>query len=231
MNIAFDKQSVLIVDDVDENRFLIKEYLHQKGLDIQEAVNGKEAVELAKSNDFNLILMDIRMPVMDGYTATRLIREFSDDMPIVALTASIMQTELDKLEEKRFNGYLRKPVTKNELLNTMVTYLSYTELENDLEKYDNKTIEVKEKVEDILDLDEFISNIQKNIRVKYDEARLTNDMSLITIFASSLLELSTKHDANAMVEYAQEILDAIDAFDIDTINLLLNSYEDITKDY
>ncbi len=231
MNIAFDKQSVLIVDDVDENRFLIKEYLHQKGLDIQEAVNGKEAVELAKSNDFNLILMDIRMPVMDGYTATRLIREFSDDMPIVALTASIMQTELDKLEEKRFNGYLRKPVTKNELLNTMITYLSYSELDSDLKQQSLKPQDEKEIAEDILDLDKFILNMKNDISIKYNEAKLTNDMSLITIFASALLELSTKHKVITLTKYAQEILDAIDAFDIGTINALINNYKDTIKKY
>jgi len=223
-NINFNNSTILVVDDVDENRFLVKENLRSTSLNILEASNGQEAVEIAKNNHINLILMDIRMPVMDGYTATKLIREFNQEIPIIALTASIMQEELNKLESQKFNGYIRKPVSVEELFDILTTYIEFTQNSSD------KVIEIAQEKElvvedDIQYLGEFISQLKGDISVKYNEAIKTNDMSLITTFATSLHELSQKHKVNSMIIYSQTILDYIDAFDIDAMSLMLNDFE------
>jgi len=170
--------------------------------------------------------MDIRMPVMDGYTATRLIREFNENVPIIALTASIMQEELDKLQNQRFNGYVRKPITRQELFDTLTTYISF-ENENEVQDIQEQKEEIS--IEEIVDLDDYISYINGDILQKYSEAMSKNDMSLITLFANSLLELSTKHNVSYMVKYSQDILEYVDAFDIDAMSSMLEKYEENIK--
>ncbi len=224
-DLKFHGSKILLVDDVDENRFLIIETLRSTNLEIVEAVNGEEAVELAKADDFDLVFMDIRMPVMDGYVATRLIREFNDSVPIVALTASIMQSELEKLQEKRFNDYVRKPVTREELYGVLAEYLECEEPDETLEK-ENEADAVDSSVEEeILDLDGFIEVLQSDIKELYEKSRGTNDISLITEFANALLEESKKRNATLTVKYAQEILDHIDTFDIAAMNATLDDFE------
>jgi two-component system sensor histidine kinase EvgS len=122
--IKFNEAVILIVDDIKENRELIKASFFNSQISVIEAKNGQEAITMAKEHKPDLILMDIRMPVMDGYSATRAIKEFSD-IPIIALTASIMQDELKKIQIERFNGYLRKPVSKAELFKEISRYIDY----------------------------------------------------------------------------------------------------------
>ena len=80
---------ILVAEDYDDNRFLIKMMLERKGHNVMEAVNGREAVEIATREHPDLILMDLNMPIMDGIQATQLIHEQQEtsDVPIIAVTA------------------------------------------------------------------------------------------------------------------------------------------------
>jgi len=90
-NISFEKARVLVVDDIESNRTLIKEWLSKANLEIIEAEEGQQALLLASEYRPDIILMDIRMPVMDGYEATKQLKEnpTTFKIPIVALTASV----------------------------------------------------------------------------------------------------------------------------------------------
>jgi len=86
--------------------------LEKLGLQITLATNGQEAVDLVQKNDFDLILMDIQMPIMDGYTATAIIRQCSDTLqqiPIIALTANAMFDDQQKCLDAGMNDFLSKP--------------------------------------------------------------------------------------------------------------------------
>ena len=106
---------VLLVDDGETNRRFVSVVLKQTGVEIVEAVNGQEAVELATSQEFDLVLMDMQMPIMDGYTATRVLREKGITIPIVALTANAIVGDKKKCLEAGCTGYLSKPI-KHDLL-------------------------------------------------------------------------------------------------------------------
>ena len=222
-DIKFEPATILVVDDIDENRSLVIESISSTKLNIIEAVNGKEAVEIAKKNDISLIFMDIRMPVMDGYSATRIIKE-SNSVPIIALTASIMQEELDKLDNQRFNGYLRKPVSKNELFIELMKHLKHTQT-NVLEKIEVKT---EVEIDNLDDLAKFIAHIGK-IDELYNEANKTNDFSKISEFAQTLQSLALKYKVNYILTYAELLLEKIDAFEIDSIQSMLLEYESKIK--
>jgi len=216
-NLVFKNATLMVVDDVVENRELIKESINSSHITIFEASNGIEAIKLAKEKKPDLIFMDIRMPEMNGYTATKEIRKFSTT-PIIALTASIMQDELDKLEGEKFSGYLRKPVSKAELYKMISKYIKYTDSTTLNDQGFNP--ENKQYYNNI----DFLINYMDEVESSYNNARVTNNMKSIEDFSNLILKLSKKHNSDGMINYSNTLLEYIDSFDIDGINSLLNEF-------
>ena len=109
------RRTILIAEDMDDNYLLYKIYL-EKHYDLIRATNGEEAVSKYLECNPDIILMDIGMPVVDGYQATDAIRQLSSDIPIVAVTAFAYDEDRRKVMSRGFNGYLSKPLNKDELL-------------------------------------------------------------------------------------------------------------------
>jgi len=115
---------VLLAEDSPVNRLLIREYLAATPLTLDEAENGQIAHEKFKSGRYDLVIMDMRMPVMDGYAATRAIREWErlndgSRTPVVALTASALKTDVDRCLEAGCDRHLSKPIRLEDLLETI----------------------------------------------------------------------------------------------------------------
>ena len=115
----FAAQRVLVVDDGEENRALVRLVLEEAGLVIVEAENGQTAFEKASRDSFDVILMDMQMPVMDGYTATGKLRAQGCDVPIIALTAHAMKGFEAECLAAGCTGYLTKPIDIDQLLHTL----------------------------------------------------------------------------------------------------------------
>ncbi len=118
---------LLLVEDNADNRLLINAYLKKTPHRVEMAENGAEAVEKVKSNRYDLVLMDIQMPVMDGYQATREIRRWEQEsgkkpVPIIALTAYALKEEVQKALDAGCNQHLSKPVKKKVLLEAISQY-------------------------------------------------------------------------------------------------------------
>lgn len=111
--------SVLLIEDSDDNRFLIQEFLQSDGIKVDTANDGKQGLEKALAGEHDAVLMDIQMPVMDGIEATRRLRDFGYRKPIIALTASAMGEEKAKGLGYGFDTYLTKPVNRERLLSTL----------------------------------------------------------------------------------------------------------------
>ena len=109
------RRTILIAEDMDDNYLLYKIYL-EKHYDLIRATNGEEAVSKYLECNPDIILMDIGMPVVVGYQATDAIRQLSSDIPIVAVTAFAYDEDRRKVMSRGFNGYLSKPLNKDELL-------------------------------------------------------------------------------------------------------------------
>lgn len=114
------KMSVLLVDDVEENRLLIQRMLEKRGVKIAMASNGEEGVKRALSENYDVVLMDIQMPLMDGYQATQYLRDGGFKKPIIALTAHAMKEDRDRCLSAGFTEYLTKPIQINTLIDTIV---------------------------------------------------------------------------------------------------------------
>lgn len=111
--------NVLLVEDGDTNRKLIKLLLERAGARVTTAINGAIGVELALKETFDVILMDMQMPIMDGYTAARRLREFGMTRPIIALTAHTMTGDREKCLEAGCTDYLTKPINAEQMFSTI----------------------------------------------------------------------------------------------------------------
>ena len=116
--------NILLVDDSELNRFLIATSLTQKGHHVETAENGQDGVDAALAKRFDLILMDIRMPVMDGTDAIKILRETlspqTDHLPIIALTANVMEKEVANYRDIGANEVIAKPIDLRKLNETVI---------------------------------------------------------------------------------------------------------------
>jgi len=115
------KKRILVVEDNEKNLYLMKFILQKAGYEVSEAVNGKEGLEKAKAELPDLILMDMQLPVMDGYKATTLIKahEKTKNIPVIALTAYAMKGDREKTFEAGCDGYLEKPINPENFTETI----------------------------------------------------------------------------------------------------------------
>ena len=118
---------MLLVEDDGRNVFALVTALENKGVKVQVAQNGKQAIDiLQEESHFDLIFMDIMMPVMDGYEAMKIIRNDLklENLPIIALTAKAMKGERDKCMEAGASDYIMKPLNINQLFSLMRVWLT-----------------------------------------------------------------------------------------------------------
>lgn len=122
-NILFNKR-ILLVEDNEMNRMLATIVLNQYSAIVDEAINGEEAIAAMHTNEYDIILMDMRMPVMDGLEAAQIIRkELSSSIPIIALTANAVMGEKQKCLEVGMNDFLIKPFEEEELVQMLAKWL------------------------------------------------------------------------------------------------------------
>lgn len=114
---------ILLAEDAEDNQTLIGYFLSNLGIQIDIANNGQEAIEKALGNDYALVLMDIQMPVLDGYEATSRLRQAGFSKPIIALTAHALPEEREKSLRTGCNAHLTKPLDRNELVNTLLSFV------------------------------------------------------------------------------------------------------------
>ncbi len=120
----FPEARILVVDDGAENRELVRLFLEEAGLTVEEAENGQIGVEKALAEEYEVILMDVQMPVMDGFAATEMLRRKGITIPIIALTANAMKGFEQKCLDTGYSGYLSKPVDIDKFMKLMAGLLN-----------------------------------------------------------------------------------------------------------
>lgn len=118
--------TILYVEDHPDNRLLVRRILQSEGFTVIEAINATQALEKVKDLTPDLILMDINMPDMDGYTLTARLKEFKHlaRVPIIALTANVMRGDRERSLEAGCDGYIQKPIDVDNLTNQINRFLS-----------------------------------------------------------------------------------------------------------
>ena len=113
---------ILLVEDSPDNQMLLEILLKKQGAELEIANDGLEGVDFALKNDYDIVLMDIQMPKMDGHEAVRTLRDRGYKIPVIALTAHAMKEEIDRAQASGFSGYLTKPIQKEALIETISSF-------------------------------------------------------------------------------------------------------------
>ena len=115
-------KTILVAED-NESNFILMTYILKRQYEIMRAKNGQEAVDMVEKGGIDLILMDIKMPVMDGLEATKAIKEKHPDLPIIARTANAFDTDRQLAIEAGCDEFLSKPVSSEKCLNAITRLL------------------------------------------------------------------------------------------------------------
>lgn len=115
-------KKILVAEDNDSN-FILMTYILKKFYTYERAKNGKEAVDLVENGAYDMVLMDIKMPVMDGLEATKAIKEKHPDLPIIALTANAFDSDRQLAMAAGCNDFLSKPVSSDLCIKTIQKYI------------------------------------------------------------------------------------------------------------
>ena len=117
-----DMKKILIAEDNDSN-YILMTYILKKYYQFERAKNGQEAVDMADKGEYDIVLMDIKMPIMDGLEATKAIKAKFPDLPIVALTANAFDSDRQLALEAGCNDFLSKPVSSEICLQTIKKFI------------------------------------------------------------------------------------------------------------
>ena len=229
-SILFEEAKVLLADDNEEDRKLIIDLLSNSRLTIFEATNGKETIEMATEYLPDLILMDLRMPVMDGYEAAKILKkgENTKAIPIMMLTASPKKNLGKGRSTKAFDEYILKPLDIAYLFEKMKKYLAY-KIAGKVsdEKIEESSIELTE--EQIRYLPELLNILENKFIPVYQKAVKSQMIDQIERFGKDLAALAEENRFKMMLEYSIEICTLADNFEIDKLMSTLKRFPGIVN--
>lgn len=207
--ITFENQRLLVVDDEEKTRQIIKDYLEGANIQVMEAENGFEAVEMVKKYRPELVLMDIKMPGMDGIAATQKIREDEElkEIPIFAFTAfKTDQVDVEKYG-KMFERYIFKPLSKAKLFFELKRFLRHKILEKEHEEYEQQdefeNIELSSSDKKILP--DIIRELEE-YRGMWEYAFKSNNFNEYKAFGQKIKESGDKKNVEFLSNYGQAII-------------------------
>jgi len=207
---------VLVCEDNEMNQLVISEQLARVGINTTIAENGKIGLDIlqdriknlhndVKSSErikkpFDLIFMDMHMPIMDGFEATEKIHELNTDIPVVAMTANVMSDDIEKYINNGIQDYIGKPFTSQELWRCLMKYLDYTIVNNDDEEaWAEDDSELKQRL-----INDFVKKNKKKVQ-EIEDAMDAGDIKLAHRLAHTLKSTAGLFDLFALQHAAREV--------------------------
>ncbi len=235
--IVFEHAAVLVVDDVPSNRALIVGFLRKTALDVIEAENGEQALAFVREQPPDLILMDLCMPVLDGYEATRRIKEREDlrHIPVIALTATVLKESQAKIQAHGFDGYVKKPVTRSELFQELTRFLPYAEQQPALSRSDRDEqlgdIEhwAALPVDTLNALPEILQRLEDEFMPLWESIRQNGVFDEIEDFARQIAKFGENYSLTILEQFGNDLVTHVGNFDIDQIEANLDTYPQLIE--
>lgn len=224
-NIIFEEATILVIDDVSSNIETVENFISPVGLSILSAENGEIALEMLSHTIPELIMLDMKMPGIDGYEVARSIKSNPklSHIPVIAFTASVFSS--DKIENTGdFNGSLFKPINRTELLQMLAKFLKHSLIKTKKQKTE-KAIRIDNISKDLKNkLPEILKELKNNLLPKWKA--LQNQFVLFKIeeFAIELKKLAQKFNFEFLIQYADNIIDDLDIIDLESLNETLSKY-------
>jgi len=227
--LRFKNIKALIVDDIEDNRNLLIEIMKKVKIGVIAAENGREAIALAERDNPDIIFMDIQMPVLDGISASKRIKENSETraIPIVAVTASAETDFYSRNADSisNFSGHISKPysfMSIIDVLNNLLSSSSYTLDEDAL------SIQSDFNNDDITDREALLAELA-GLYSDWKELRPTGRMSILENFGKRLQEIGNRYNARILISYSDDLLTYIQLFDLSGIEIELTRYPEIIE--
>lgn len=224
-NIILDECKILIVDDVDFNIRVLKLIIGSENVTFFEAKDGEEALDILHSEKPDIIFMDIRMPGINGYDVTEIIKnnEKLKNTPVIAFTASTMSDEMDRIDNV-FDAFLQKPVFKKDVITVLKKFLPY--------KYkatEESQIKYNQSITDecIENLPEVIQNLESQFLPQWESIK--NDLIIFNIedFNNRLSDFASNNSCGLLDQYCRELNQGLQTFDIELIEKKLSEFQDL----
>lgn len=219
-NVIFKECKVLVIDDVNFNRELVVKFISSLNLSVLQATNAKEGIDIAIRYQPDLILMDLRMPEIDGYEATRILRSRPETQHIPCLaftTASLLNEENPDMN--LFDGYILKPVSRNELITALMNILPHT-----LELKKKQVNLADSKLENVLTLklpenNKLFAELQQQLRNDVlhplQQLQVYVDADVANTLIHNLNEINKKYNFKHFQIVAGNLKNAIENFDFE----------------
>jgi len=196
----FYSGNVLLAEDNDNNKQLINMFLQKLGAEVSFANNGQEAVDLAQRVDYDLILMDMQMPVMDGLEATRQLMSLGCDTPIVALTANAMKEDREICRQAGCEDFLAKPINRQHFVEVVTRYLC--PVEETLNPLYSHLLEEEPEMQDLVD--NFLSGLPKMF-TDIENACLNENWGHLSHLAHDMKSIGGGYGYPQLTEVSQQI--------------------------
>jgi two-component system sensor histidine kinase EvgS len=232
--LIFEPARLLVVDDISHNRELIVNFLQKYDLEIYSAENGKEAVKIAMKHKPDLILMDLKMPVMDGFEATSIIKSNSDlaSVPIIALTASALKEEQEKILNFGFDHFLSKPISQKELIHELSGYLRYKSPASENENTNKLNLgEQKIATETLERIPELIKILEGKSKEKWELIRSTFILTEIESFAVEIKKTAQSFNIQSLEEWADKLIEQSQNIDMENLPATISQYEEFISGF
>jgi signal transduction histidine kinase/FixJ family two-component response regulator len=217
----FANEKILVVDDIETNRLLLKELLSKTGAEVLIAENGMDALQVCKNDKPALVITDLVMPVMDGFEVSRKLKgspEYSH-IPIIALSASTLQIFPDN---SMFDSFLMKPVNTKELLDKLSNYLQ-NQARNEQVLSTEKSVEDEHaKIEPSV-----LAEIKKQINPLLVKLETSIIISNVKNLADLLISLGLQHHQKKFETIGIELMKSADCYDIVQIKTIIKRIEKI----
>ncbi len=251
----FSGETVLIVDDIATNREVICEFLQGLNLNLLQAANGREALEIVESTPPDVLLLDVQMPVMDGWELSRLLKanEKYRHIPVLILSATAAMNYRETLNELKLEGFLAKPIRRQRLIEELKHYLTWQQLEEGVlpppgavaareqaagdgppaqdpdarvvDAFSGETAALTEERRT-----EILGRLKGELMETNRLIQETQEMARIEEFAEALHRISEEFRLDSLARYSRHLTEAVESFDISQMTLLLARYPDLVSE-
>lgn len=231
--INFKKAKLLIVDDSDTNRNLIKEIFYESNIEVIEAENGEKAISVAQKHNPDIILMDIRMPVMDGIEATKRLKKNikTSKIPVIALSASVMKNEEDEITKAGFNGFIVKPAQIAVIFKELIRFLDYSDKEGVwMTKHEDVIKKQKQfSKKTIPGIHAVVEDLETKYKEIWDSVKFNHSINDVMDFGNKLKKLGKDNSIPLIIDYGEKLSFYAQTFEIEKMTNALNNFPALVK--
>ena len=231
-SVEFQESTILVVDDVELNRTLIMSMLEDHPFKMIEATNGKEAIEKAYQYSPDLIFMDMKMNIMNGYDATKFIKGDNDlkSIPVIAVTAFAMKGEERRIYNAGCDEIIFKPVSNLGLILALMKYIPYNEIESFKEE-DSNTADINEEMsKEVLEkLPELVKEINSGLMNDWESLKQTPIISKMQEFGRKIQLVGEDYGLAFLKRWGDTLVNQAQNFDVENLHKTFDQFPELIQ--